>query len=256
MHFFKDNLIFKISNTKENNDISNFTHPLEFLNKLTTNLLKLDNIESNFTYNTLTTNINIFYTAMLNPQGRFLMDMFVYSDKKMYIYVEIHKKFADNFLKKLHLFDIESEFIITLQNNLTTGFIPIANDYKNIMQFYQNYLLKNNEITSSNILSYIKNNINVNNIKKPTIKDAIIGLDNRRVNFGLRFIIETNNYTTDHNLFNYDDYRLLYKVPEGYIDMEIDKSVILEFDFENLNAISFNKCCYPGKELMARTKHL
>jgi folate-binding protein YgfZ len=39
-------------------------------------------------------------------------------------------------------------------------------------------------------------------------------------------------------------------------DLECERSVILEYGFEALNAISFSKGCYIGQELMARTKHI
>jgi folate-binding protein YgfZ len=39
-------------------------------------------------------------------------------------------------------------------------------------------------------------------------------------------------------------------------DFEKDRSIILEWGFEELNGISFNKGCYMGQELMSRTKHV
>lgn len=39
-------------------------------------------------------------------------------------------------------------------------------------------------------------------------------------------------------------------------DLTQDKSIILEWNFEELNGISFKKGCYMGQELMSRTKHV
>lgn len=39
-------------------------------------------------------------------------------------------------------------------------------------------------------------------------------------------------------------------------DFEKDRSIILEWGFEELNGISFTKGCYMGQELMSRTKHV
>jgi folate-binding protein YgfZ len=44
-------------------------------------------------------------------------------------------------------------------------------------------------------------------------------------------------------------------IPESSA-FEKDKSIILEWGFEELNGISFTKGCYMGQELMSRTKHL
>jgi tRNA-modifying protein YgfZ len=39
-------------------------------------------------------------------------------------------------------------------------------------------------------------------------------------------------------------------------DFEKDRSIILEWGFEELHGISFSKGCYMGQELMSRTKHV
>lgn len=49
--------------------------------------------------------------------------------------------------------------------------------------------------------------------------------------------------------------RFEYTIPEGH-ELEVDKSIILEWGFERLNGISFTKGCYMGQELMSRTKHV
>ena len=45
------------------------------------------------------------------------------------------------------------------------------------------------------------------------------------------------------------------KIPESEYDLTYDKSLILEFGFDNLNAIKLEKGCYMGQELTARTHH-
>jgi tRNA-modifying protein YgfZ len=44
-------------------------------------------------------------------------------------------------------------------------------------------------------------------------------------------------------------------VPEGSRDLAIEKSILLESGFEELNGVDFQKGCYVGQELTARTKH-
>ncbi|HUN49715.1 MAG TPA: hypothetical protein VMU42_01300 [Candidatus Sulfotelmatobacter sp.] len=54
---------------------------------------------------------------------------------------------------------------------------------------------------------------------------------------------------------DYHRHRLALGVPDGSSDLAVDKSFLLESNFEELNAIDFNKGCYIGQELTARTKY-
>ncbi len=53
----------------------------------------------------------------------------------------------------------------------------------------------------------------------------------------------------------YDPWRLAHGVPDGSRDLEIEKSILLESNFEELNGVDFDKGCYIGQELTARTKY-
>lgn len=55
-----------------------------------------------------------------------------------------------------------------------------------------------------------------------------------------------------------DDYRyhqLGMGIPEGATDLEAERSIILEYGYDGLGALSWSKGCYIGQELMARTHH-
>ncbi|MBP2310956.1 YgfZ/GcvT domain-containing protein [Azospirillum soli] len=54
---------------------------------------------------------------------------------------------------------------------------------------------------------------------------------------------------------DYDRHRLALGVPDGTADLVPDKSIPLENDLDDLNAISWDKGCYMGQELTARTKY-
>ncbi len=53
----------------------------------------------------------------------------------------------------------------------------------------------------------------------------------------------------------YDRHRLALGVPDGSRDLIPEKSLPLENDLDDLNAISWDKGCYMGQELTARTKY-
>ena len=53
----------------------------------------------------------------------------------------------------------------------------------------------------------------------------------------------------------YDLHRLALGLPDGSRDMRSEQSTLLEGRFDELNGISWDKGCYMGQELTARTKY-
>ncbi|MGE0734542.1 MAG: folate-binding protein YgfZ [Alphaproteobacteria bacterium] len=53
----------------------------------------------------------------------------------------------------------------------------------------------------------------------------------------------------------YDAHRLALGLPDGSRDLEIEKSILLENGFNELNGVDWDKGCYMGQELTARTHY-
>ncbi|HTV44661.1 MAG TPA: folate-binding protein [Stellaceae bacterium] len=53
----------------------------------------------------------------------------------------------------------------------------------------------------------------------------------------------------------WDAHRLGLGIPDGGRDLELEKSILLEAGFDELNGIDWQKGCYIGQELTARTKY-
>ena len=53
----------------------------------------------------------------------------------------------------------------------------------------------------------------------------------------------------------YDRHRLSLGVPDGSRDLVLEKSILLESGFEELHGVDWQKGCYIGQELTARTKY-
>lgn len=71
-------------------------------------------------------------------------------------------------------------------------------------------------------------------------------------------VYDFNSKISDSNSDNLSDYhkiRFKYNLIDGAFDLIIDKSYILEFGYNEINAISFTKGCYIGQEVTARTYH-
>src|SRR6476646_5507819 len=53
----------------------------------------------------------------------------------------------------------------------------------------------------------------------------------------------------------YDRHRLALGIPDGSRDLVLEKSILLESGFYELNGVDWQKGCYVGQELTARTKY-
>jgi folate-binding protein YgfZ len=54
---------------------------------------------------------------------------------------------------------------------------------------------------------------------------------------------------------DYDALRLSLGVPDGSRDLPVEKALLLESGFDELNGVDWKKGCYMGQELTARTKY-
>jgi folate-binding protein YgfZ len=54
---------------------------------------------------------------------------------------------------------------------------------------------------------------------------------------------------------DWDRLRLAYGIPDGSRDLPIEKAILLESGFDELNGVDWTKGCYIGQELTARTKY-
>ncbi len=60
---------------------------------------------------------------------------------------------------------------------------------------------------------------------------------------------------TESRLEDYDGLRIGLGVPDGSRDLEVEKSLLLESGFDELNGLDWDKGCYMGQELTARTRY-
>ncbi len=56
-------------------------------------------------------------------------------------------------------------------------------------------------------------------------------------------------------LADYDQLRIALGVPDGSRDLTVEKALLLENGFEELNGVDWKKGCYVGQELTARMKY-
>jgi len=162
---------------------------------------------------------NLIYSAMLSAQGRFLYDFFIF-EKNNSVFLDCAKLRRDEIFTKFKFYKLRSKIEI------------IKNDEIKIF-WCQEKLEKN--------LSEVCNNL--------------IFKDPRHNELGFRFYCKNDISTTkDPAKYNYQ--RISLKIPEDEKDLTQEKSIIAEFNFDNLNAIDYQKGCYIGQELTARTHYM
>lgn len=160
-------------------------------------------------------NNKIIYSAMLNSQGRFLYDFFIF-EKKETIFLDCFSPRRDEIIKKLNLYKLRSNVEI------------VKND--KIKVFFDD---KKDDLAEFNFI------------------------DPRNEKLGFRIYKNVDGEFFDFSFnSNYHQKRIFLKIPESEHDLTYEKSFILEFGFNELNAVSYDKGCYIGQELTARTHHL
>ena len=112
---------------------------------------------------------------------------------------------------------------------------------------------------------YVYDNLTVNSLEGSAMQwlGGILFTDPRLNSIGARAILPENslefsdlNFDLTSSTFEeYDTLRITLGLPDGSRDLLVDKSILLEGGFEELNGVDFDKGCYVGQELTARTKH-
>lgn len=93
------------------------------------------------------------------------------------------------------------------------------------------------------------------------VDGGIAVVDPRLAALGVRLIGERARIAKKVSEFapaaaaDYDRHRLTLGVPDGSRDLVPEKSILLEAGFDALNGVDWQKGCYIGQELTARTKY-
>lgn len=165
---------------------------------------------------------DFMYSAMLNPQGRFMYDMFLLSDRK-----------ED---EPIILMDVESQTVPELTRSLIKYRLRAAVDISNVSNEYEVKVLFGNPATEPS---------------------GVWHVDPRLPMLGFRTIVlrEDSSAVDPGSSQQYVDWRIEHGVAEGCIEIPCGSALPLEYNLDGLSGISFTKGCYVGQELTARTKY-
>ena len=88
----------------------------------------------------------------------------------------------------------------------------------------------------------------------PALPAVASGPDPRHPAAGWRWLAEAPP-AEDDGFAAWDAHRLRLGLPDGSRDLEREKTVLLEAGFDELGGIAWDKGCYMGQELTARTRY-
>ena len=153
---------------------------------------------------------DIVYALMLNPQGRFLYDFFIFYHNE-YLLLDCQASKIDEIVKKLNMYKLRSNVVIE----------NVSDQYQILASFQ----------TATSFLP-----------------------DPRSQEIGYRACV-SNNYDSSNDLEEYELKRISLLIPDADKDLFFDKSFPLQYGMDKFNAIDFEKGCYVGQEVTARTHH-
>jgi folate-binding protein YgfZ len=91
---------------------------------------------------------------------------------------------------------------------------------------------------------------------------GVVYVDPRLVGLGARAIVPKDKVASlaqagfrPATFDQYDALRLSLGIPDGSRDLPIEKALLLENGFDELNGVDWKKGCYVGQELTSRMKH-
>ncbi len=176
------------------------------------------------------------FAALLTAQGKYLHDFFIVALGDA-LYLDCESSRLEDLKKRLSLYKLRSK--VTLAD-ASGRFIVAA--------------------------SWGGDGLKRLGLASPGAAKAFAGglayADPRLAELGARFLIPRGRESeiaalgfTLSDAAAYDRHRLALGVPDGSRDLAVEKSILLESGFEELNGVDFQKGCYMGQELTARTKY-
>jgi folate-binding protein YgfZ len=178
------------------------------------------------------------HAALLTPQGRFLWDMFVVGSGDALL-LDVERDRAAALMKKLAVYKLRAKVILENPGDgleIVVAYGPGAAAALGLPE------------TAG---------------AARAIEDAIAYVDPRLPALGVRILapdghaaplLAARGFATE-SFDSYEALRLSLGVPDGSRDLPVEKALLLENGFDELNGVDWKKGCYMGQELTARTKY-
>ncbi len=190
------------------------------------------------------------YAALLTPQGKYLHDFFIVEDEDEYgdegaraLLLDCERAGLDDLMERLSLYKLRAD--VTFKDR--------SDDLAVAVLFGKGWAswARNAGLPDGPGAAMVFGEV------------GIVYSDPRLAGIGGRAIVlvngaEMNFEMADFETAHADDYdqlRLTLGLPDGSRDLIAEKSTLLESGFDELNGVDWDKGCYMGQELTARTKY-
>jgi len=170
------------------------------------------------------------YAAFLTAQGKYLHDIFIAVDGDRLL-IECEAARRADLLRRLSLYKLRSKVALAEENTLSVG-----------LCFGEGVLAALHLAPKAG--------------EARAESGGVIFVDPRLATLGARAYLPASSLPAETgSREDYDRLRISLGVPDGSRDLPVEKAILLENGFDELNAIDWDKGCYMGQELTARTRY-
>jgi len=187
---------------------------------------------------------NSLFSCLLTPQGKFFADFFIYKNAERII-IDINWVFIEAFLKKLKMYKLRSDVHISEISGEVSLDIDSPSDLNDHSFSYPD---PRSADFGNRVIVEPKPLVNPEQQKLQPEQPKRYPEQQK-----CHPELDSGSPTTPPNLSTYHQRRIEHKMIDGAYDLIQDKSFILEYGYNELGAIDFEKGCYVGQEVTTRT---
>ena len=177
------------------------------------------------------------WAALLTPQGKFLYDLFV-AERGEVLLLDVEAARAEELRKKLVLYTLRAKVTLALAEGLAVH-AAFGDGAASALG------LEDEAGTAGDFAG------------------GLAFVDPRLAAAGVRLLLPADSAAAalagaglaPADFTAWDRARIRLGLPDGSRDLPVDKAILLENGFDELNGVDFTKGCYLGQELTSRTKH-
>jgi len=175
------------------------------------------------------------YAALLTPQGKFLHDFFLVGHGDGVLLEGAAERLPD-LSKRLSMFKLRADVAIE----------DVSGDWRV-------------EAAFGDGVASVLGLDNERGQAQPFANTGVAFVDPRLADAGVRLLlpvaVDAPSDLSQADATDYDRHRLALGLPDGARDMVVEKATLLESGFDELAGVDWDKGCYMGQELTARTKY-
>ncbi|CCQ73901.1 folate-binding protein YgfZ [Magnetospira sp. QH-2] len=178
------------------------------------------------------------HTAFLTAQGKYLHDFFIAVDGDA-LMLDVEKDRLPDLMKRLKMYKLKSDITLT----------DASDDYRIAA------------VIGEKVAETL--GLSGDSGSAKAIGNGVVFMDPRLARAGARAILPKDDGAAPLTAVgfhagsqaDYDRTRIALGLPDGSRDQTVDKAILLENGYDEMGSIAWDKGCYLGQELTARTRY-